>query len=78
MKEAVSSSDYIQHHLHSLHFNLKTMSLGDGGFWTVNVGTVVFSFVLGLLFLGVFFIAARKVTAGVPGKLQNFVEVLFS
>lgn len=77
MREAVSSSEYIQHHLHSLHFNLKTMSLGEGGgFWTLNIDTVVVSFVLGILFLGLFYFSAKRVTAGVPGKLQSFVEVL--
>ncbi len=77
MTVAVSSTEYIQHHLHSLHFNLKTMSLGeDGGFWTLNIDTVAISFLLGVMFLGLFYFTARRVTAGVPGKLQNFVEVL--
>lgn len=77
MSEAVSSSAYIQHHLHSLSFSLKSMSLGNGGFWTVNLGTVFFSVALGLMFLTMFFLAARKATSGMPGKLQNFVEVMY-
>jgi len=75
--EAVSSSEYIQHHLHSLSFNLKSMSLGNGGFWTINLGTVFFSVVLGLTFLAIFYCAARKATSAKPGRLQNFVEVMF-
>lgn len=77
MTEAVSSSEYIQHHLHSLTLNLKTMTLGKGGFWTVNLDTVFISLLLGSFFLVLFYTAAKKVTAGKPGKLQNFVEVLY-
>ncbi len=77
MSEAVSSSAYIQHHLHSLSFGLKSMSLGNEGFWTVNLGTVFFSIFLGSIFLTAFYMAARKATSGVPGKLQNFVEVMY-
>jgi F-type H+-transporting ATPase subunit a len=72
----ISSSEYIQHHLHTLSFDLKTMSLGSGGFWTLNLGTVFFSVALGLIFLAVFYAAGRRATSGVPGKLQNFAEVL--
>jgi F-type H+-transporting ATPase subunit a len=72
----ISSSEYIQHHLHTLSFDLKTMSLGSGGFWTLNLGTVFFSLALGLIFLAVFYAAGRRATSGVPGKLQNFAEVL--
>ncbi len=77
MSEAVSSSAYIQHHLHSLSFGLKSMSLGRDGFWTVNLDTVLFSVFLGSIFLAAFYCAARKATSGVPGKLQNFVEVMY-
>ena len=57
MSEAVSSSAYIQHHLHSLSFGLKSMSLANDGFWTVNLGTVFFSLLLGSIFLAVFYYA---------------------
>lgn len=76
MAVTISSSEYIQHHLHTLSFDLKTMSLGSGGFWTLNLGTVFFSLALGLIFLAVFYAAGRRATSGVPGKLQNFAEVL--
>lgn len=72
----VTSSEYIQHHLHYLMFNLKTMHLGNGGFWTLNLDSIFFSVFLGALFLIFFRIAAVRATSGVPGKLQNFVEVL--
>ncbi|MCX7118514.1 MAG: F0F1 ATP synthase subunit A [Legionellales bacterium] len=71
----LSNTDYIKHHLTYLTYNLKTMQLGsDGGFWTVNLDTVFFSMFLGIAVLFFFFVAARKVTSGVPGCLQNFVE----
>ena len=71
----LSNTDYIKHHLTYLTYNLKTMQLGsDGGFWTVNLDTVFFSMFLGIAVLSFFFVAARKVTSGVPGCLQNFVE----
>ena len=71
----LSNTDYIKHHLTYLTYNLKTMQLGsDGGFWTVNLDTVFFSLILGITVLSFFFIASRKVTAGVPGRLQNVVE----
>jgi F-type H+-transporting ATPase subunit a len=46
------------------------------GFKAFHVDTLGWSIGLGVLFCLVFWLAARKVTSGVPGKLQNFVEVL--
>src|SRR5262245_32069682 len=71
-----TASQYIQHHLTNLQFNLQTMSLGKGGFWTLNLDTMFFSLVLGLTFLFLFRKVTKKATSGVPGKLQNFVEVI--
>ncbi|MBS0359166.1 MAG: F0F1 ATP synthase subunit A [Proteobacteria bacterium] len=72
----ITSSEYIQHHLHHLMFNLKTMSIGNGGFWTIDLDSIFFAVLLGFIFLTLFTFAARRVTSGVPGKLQNFVEVM--
>jgi F-type H+-transporting ATPase subunit a len=63
-----SPTEYVQHHLEHL-------SVGEG-FWTVHIDTLVFSWITGLIFLGIFALAARRVTAGVPTGLQNFVEVM--
>ncbi len=53
------------------------MSLGStGGFWTINLDTLFFSVVLGFIVLGLLYIGARKITTGVPGKLQNFAELM--
>lgn len=72
----VSSTDYIKHHLTYLTFDLKTMALGSGGFWTINLDTVLFSLVLGAVVLALLYFGARRVTTGVPGKLQNFAELM--
>lgn len=73
----VSSTHYIKHHLTYLTFDLKTMTLGsNGGFWSINLDTLFFSVVLGILSMGLLFIGARRVSTGIPGKLQNFAEIM--
>jgi len=53
------------------------MKLGSsGGFWTINLDTVLFSLVLGSIVAILMYMGARKVTNGVPGKLQNFAELM--
>lgn len=75
----VSSTHYIKHHLTYLSYNLKTMSLGTGGgFWTLNLDTIFFSVLLGAFALLFLYIGARRVTTGIPGKLQNFSELMLS
>ena len=46
------------------------------GFWAINVDTMVWSIGLGLFFIWLFRKVAVNVTAGVPGKLQNFIECI--
>jgi F-type H+-transporting ATPase subunit a len=65
---AASPTEYVTHHL-------KHLSVGEG-FWTIHIDTLLFSWITGLIFLAIFWGAARAVTAGVPGKLQNFVELI--
>jgi len=65
--EELTISNYISHHLTNLRW-------GEG-FFALNVDTLVVSWVLGLLFLGVFYYAARRATSETPGCLQNVVEV---
>ena len=73
--EAITTTGYIRHHLENLSFNVAEGRFGtDGGFWTLHLDTLVFSFILGFGFLFLFRRAARRATAGVPGPLQNFVE----
>lgn len=48
----------------------------DMGFMAVHVDSMGWSIAMGVLFLGLFRFAARKATSGVPGGLQNLVEVV--
>ncbi|OBV39522.1 F0F1 ATP synthase subunit A [Janthinobacterium psychrotolerans] len=61
-----NATEYISHHL----THLKS---ADGAF---NLDTFWISAALGFVFLAVFYMASRRATAGVPGKLQNFVEMI--
>jgi len=73
----VSSSAYIQHHLEHLTLNLRDGRLGDGGgFWTLNLDTLFFSIFLGVMFLVLFRSVAKRAVSGVPGRWQNFVEIM--
>ena len=66
----LTPTSYIQHHLHNL-----TAQVGEGGFMTLNVDTLVGSLVMGFFMVFLFWLATRKATAGVPGKWQAFVEI---
>lgn len=58
---------------------MKTMSLDpDGGFWTLNLDTLFFSIFLGALVLMLMYIGARRVSTGIPGKIQNFAEIMLT
>jgi F-type H+-transporting ATPase subunit a len=82
--EALTSSEYIKHHLQNLTFGrLPDGSLGLAhsaaeakamGFWALNVDTMGVSILLGVLFLALFHRVARTATTGVPSGVQNFVE----
>jgi F-type H+-transporting ATPase subunit a len=72
MASYASPSEYISHHLTFLQ-----KPIGDGGFWTINVDTVVMSVLLGFIGFGFFYWIAKGATAGVPNRKQAFVEVLF-
>ncbi|WP_328190219.1 F0F1 ATP synthase subunit A [Marinobacter sp. OP 3.4] len=50
---------------------------GDMGFMAVHVDTMGWSIAMGVLFLGLFRLAAKKATSGQPGGLQNMVEMTF-
>jgi len=66
----ITPTQYIHHHL-------SYWTVGHG-FWSLNLDTLLFSVGLGsLLFLGLY-LTARKATSGVPGKWQNFWELVLS
>ena len=68
----LNPSDYIQHHL-----TFFAKPVGDGGFWTLHVDTLVMSVLLGLVGLGLIWWVVKGATSGVPNKRQAFVELLF-
>jgi F-type H+-transporting ATPase subunit a len=65
-------SEYIGHHL-----TFAAKPVGEGGFWTLNVDTLIVSILLGVVGLGFFWWITRGATSGVPNKRQAFVEICF-
>ncbi len=70
----LTAGDYISHHL--THLQTKPMG-GVIDFSVVNIDSVFWSVLLGVV--GSFFLwrAARAATSGVPGRFQAAVEILF-
>jgi F-type H+-transporting ATPase subunit a len=75
---AQTAGEYIQHHLTNLQV---CRSDGEwvwnhctGNFWTINVDSMAFSVILGLVFVLLFRKVAKNVTTGRPGKLQAAIE----
>ena len=62
------ATEYIVHHLTNLH-------VGEG-FWNLHLDSVFYAVALGILFVGSFRFAAVRATSGVPGRWQNFVEMM--
>jgi len=73
--ETLTKSEYIQHHMHNWQLNLHNFTMGNGGFWTLNLDTILVSIVLGVGFLYLFYHFAKRATSGVPGKMQNVIEM---
>ena len=61
-------SGYIVHHL--------TNHTIGSGFWSLNLDTLFFSILTGIVFLWIFMKVAKRATSGVPGRLQAFVEMI--
>lgn len=82
----LTSQEYIKHHLTNLtygRFEDGTWGFAHGpediaemGFWAIHVDTMFWSISLGVVFLTMFTLAARRASAGVPGGLQNMCEML--
>ncbi len=81
-----TSTEYIKHHLQNLTFGYHpenglsiahgAQEASDMGFWAIHLDSMFWSITLGLFFIWLFKKAADRVTAGVPGGLQNFVEMI--
>nr|WP_298055915.1 F0F1 ATP synthase subunit A [uncultured Halomonas sp.] len=82
----VSAIYYIQHHLQNLTFgkhpdngwSLASTSTEatEMGFWAIHLDTMGWSIGMGVLFLWLFRKVGKVATTGVPGGLQNAVEIV--
>lgn len=70
---APTASEYIVHHLGHLSSQHQDKIID---FSIINMDTVFWSVMMGVLGSLVMFLVARKATAGVPGRLQAFVEMV--
>jgi F-type H+-transporting ATPase subunit a len=77
---ASTSGDYIAHHLQ----NLQVCRVDGEWVWNhcagnpmaINVDSMFFSVLLGLIFVWIFGRAANKASSDKPGKMQAFVEIV--
>ena len=82
---ANTPAEYIQHHLQNLVFGAHPEKgwiiaqtpddVKQMGFMALHIDTLGWSVFMGLIFVLLFRMAAKSATAGVPGKLQNLVEM---
>jgi F-type H+-transporting ATPase subunit a len=87
--DALTTSGYIKHHLtnltygkfpdgheHAGHWGFAHSGedAASMGFWAINVDSMLFSIVLGALFLALFRMAAKTASVDSPSSWQNFVE----
>ena len=76
-----TSGEYIQHHLQNLQ--VCKDDAGEwvwnhcaGNFWAINVDSMFWSVLLGLVFVILFRSVAKKTTADKPGRFQALVEII--
>ncbi len=75
----LTTAGYIQHHLTNLAVCSDAARDATGhchGFWSFHLDTLLVSGILGLLVFGLMAKVASKATSGVPGSLQNFIEMV--
>ncbi|MBS1270527.1 MAG: ATP synthase subunit a [Gammaproteobacteria bacterium] len=82
--ESLTTTGYIKHHLTHLTFGPhpdggwgfahSADEAREMGFWAIHVDTMLWSIILGVLFLWLFRKAAKRATSGTPGGLLNFIE----
>ncbi len=71
----LTPTEYISEHLQNLNtLHAKQASIVD--FSVINLDTVFWSLLMGLVAVFFLWVAARRVTSGVPGRFQALVEML--
>lgn len=83
--DTLTRSEYIKHHLTNLTYGQHSdgtwglahnaKEIQEMGFMSINVDTMFWSTFLGCVFLFIFRRAATRATSGVPGGMQNVVEI---
>ena len=84
---AQTGSEYIKHHLTNLTFGKDptdgvwkfahtAQEAQDMGFYAIHVDSMGWAIGLGIIFIMLFSIVARKASTGIPGGLQNAVEIV--
>ena len=61
--------EYIQHHLHN-------NSIGDGGFWVLNLDTLFYSWLLAGILMYIAYTMGKRMTADTPSGGQNVLEAI--
>ncbi|MBU0914841.1 MAG: F0F1 ATP synthase subunit A [Gammaproteobacteria bacterium] len=73
-QHALTAPEYIGHHLRHLQNKTEAQAIVDWSY--INIDSVFWSVVMGLLGVFLLWKAARKATSGVPGRFQAAVEML--
>ena len=68
----LTPTDYIGHHL-----SFFAKPVGEGGFWTLHVDSLVMALIVGVLGIGFIWWVVKGATSGVPNRPQAFVELAF-
>ncbi|HEX5485469.1 MAG TPA: FoF1 ATP synthase subunit a, partial [Limnobacter sp.] len=68
-----TASEYIVHHLTHLSSGKQTFIVD---FSVINLDTMFYSILSGLIVILLLRMVAKRATAGVPGRLQGFVEMV--
>ena len=66
---ALTSSEYIQHHLHN-------NSIGEGGFWVINLDTMFYSWLLAGLMMLIAYKMGKSMNPDTPSGGQNVLEAI--
>ena len=81
-----TSSEYIKHHLTNLTYGRDqdgvwrlaetAQEAQEMGFYAIHLDSMGWAIGLGLIFIILFSMVAKKATTGIPGGLQNSVEMI--
>jgi F-type H+-transporting ATPase subunit a len=84
--QALTAGQYIKHHLQNMTYGQhadgswglahSAEQAKEMGFMSINVDTMFWSILLGVMFLWIFRRAAKNASADVPSGLQNFIEMV--